>query len=208
MEFSAPGRGEIVAAIGAAVMLFGLLALPWYEVGEGKIAPLMIEAGPALLAQDEPGEQVAPPGEETVPPVEVQEVPLTQGQIPESFGAWSHGGALATLANLVILAAGLFAIALAILSGIGSRLDRSGSILTWLSGLALGIVILRFIFRPEEIEDPGATPVGYEFEAGLEVGIWVTLIGALVQLAGGLIRFGRGPAPAATAPSPARGSPS
>jgi hypothetical protein len=208
MEFSTPARGELVAAIGAVVVVFALLALPWYEVGEGKIAPLSIDAGPTLLAQAEPGEQVAPPGEETVPPVEVQEVPFTQGPIPESFGAWSHGGGLATLANLVILGAALFAIALAVLWAIGSRLDRSGKVLAALSALAVAIVVLRMIFRPEEIEEPGATPVGYAFEAGLEVGIWLALIGALVQLVGALIRLRGAPAPAATAPAPAPGSPS
>jgi hypothetical protein len=199
MELRTPGRGEIVAAIGAVLMLFGLIGLPWYDVGEPKIAPLRIDVGPpsSLLVQVDSSQQ----------PDEPQELPITRGALPESFGAWEHEDGLDTIANLVILVAGLAGLIAAAAAAVGSRLDATGTPLALLSALALLAVVMRMVNRPEEL-DEDVLGVPFEFEAGLEIGIWIALIGALVQLAGALMRLGRGPEPAPTTPSPARGSPS
>jgi hypothetical protein len=194
MELSLPGRGELTAAIGAALMLFALIGLPWYEVGEPKIAPLEIDAGSILLAQTEP---VVPPGED-VRPDELQELPFTGGSVPESFGAWEHETGLGALANVVILVAGLAALLVAGAAAIGTRLDASGVPLAALAGLAVVAVVVRMIDRPEEI-DAETIGVPFEFEAGLEVGIFVALVGAVVLLAGALLRLGRPARPATSA---------
>jgi hypothetical protein len=186
VQLSLPGRGELVAAIGAVLMLFALIGLPWYDVGEPKIAPLQIDEGSMLLAQTEP-EPAVPPGEDTQPD-ELQELPFTGGSVPESFGAWEHEDGLGTLANVVILVAGLAALLVAGAAAIGARADPSGLPLAVLSVLALAAVVVRMIDRPEEL-DPETVGVPYEFEAGLEVGIWVALIGAAIQLIGALIRL-------------------
>jgi hypothetical protein len=188
MDVSHPGRAELVAAIGAIVMLFGLIATPWYEVGEPKIAPVEIdrEPLPTLLAQAD----------------EVQELPFGQGAgtVPETFGAWKEAGTLGTIANLIILAAGLGGLAIGIAAAFGVRLDTSGWLLVVLSVLAAVMVVLRMIFRPESVPI-GTTEVPYEFEAGLKLGIFVTLVGALIQLVGAVMRLRRpGGTPAATAP--------
>lgn len=172
-------------------MLFGLVALPWYEVGEGKIAPLRIDSGRTLLAQTEP--EAVPPGED-IQPDELQELPVTAGSLPESFGAWEHENGLGTLANVVMLVAGLAALLVAGAAAIGTRIDGSGLTLVVLATLAVVAVVLRMIDRPEEL-DPETVGVPYEFEAGLEIGIFVALVGAIVLLAGALLRLG-GPAPA------------
>jgi hypothetical protein len=188
MELSHPGRGEVVAAIGAVVMLFALIALSWYDVEEPMIAPVQIDRDPttALLAQAE----------------ELQELPITEGTVPESFGAWKEPGALGTIANLIILAAGLFALTVAGFAVTGARLDASGLVLVVASALALAMVVLRMIVRPEEIP-LGTQEVPFEFEAGLKLGIFIALAGALIQLVGALMRLARpGGTPAATAPEP------
>ena len=95
------------------------------------------------------------------------------GTIPASFGAWSGAGWLGTVGDLVILGTALFAIG-AVLSGArGIEWDGSGDRLLGLSLAAVVVVALRMIFTPTSLS-------GYEFDAGLRLGIFVTLAGALV----------------------------
>jgi MFS family permease len=128
---------------------------------------------------------------------------LLSGQAIGAFGL----ELIIPLQALLLGAAALAALLVAGAAAIGSRLDASGLALVVLSALALAAVVLRMIDRPEEL-DPDVIGVPFEFEAGLEIGIWLALIGAVVQLVGALMRVRRAPEPAPTAPSPARGSPS
>jgi hypothetical protein len=99
------------------------------------------------------------------------------GVIPASFGAWSGAGSLGIIADLVILAAALFAIAAIVFGARGVELDGRGN---WFCGLSLAAllgVVLRMIFTPTSLS-------GYEFDAGLRVGIFVTLAGTLLLVWG------------------------
>lgn len=95
------------------------------------------------------------------------------GAIPASFGAWSGAGSLGTIANLVILAAALLAIAALVFGARGVELDGRGNRFFGLSLAALLAVVLRMIFTPTSL-------AGYEFDAGLRLGIFVTLAGTLL----------------------------
>jgi hypothetical protein len=95
------------------------------------------------------------------------------GTVPASFGAWSGAGWLGTIGDLVILAAALFAVAAVIFGARGVELDGRGNRLLALSIAAVAAVVLRMIFTPTSVS-------GYEFEADLRLGIFVTLAGTLV----------------------------
>jgi hypothetical protein len=95
------------------------------------------------------------------------------GSIPAEFGAWSGAGWLGALGNLLVLAAAVFAIGAVLSGGRGIELDGSGN---WLLALSLGAtaaVALRMVFTPTSVS-------GYQFDADLRLGIFVTLAGALV----------------------------
>lgn len=95
------------------------------------------------------------------------------GVIPASFGAWSGAGSLGIIADLVILGAALFAIAAVVFGARGVELDGRGDWFLGLSLAALLAVVLRMIFTPTSLS-------GYEFDAGLRLGIFVTLAGTLL----------------------------
>jgi len=95
------------------------------------------------------------------------------GEIPASFGAWSGAGWLGTIGDLVILAAALFALAALIFGARGIEVDGRGNWLLGLSVAAVIVVVLRIIITPTSLS-------GYEFDADLRLGIFVTLAGALV----------------------------
>lgn len=96
------------------------------------------------------------------------------GTIPASFGAWSGAGWLGTIGDLVILAAALVAVGAVVSGARGIEWDGSGNRLLGLSLAAVVAVVLRMIFTPTSLS-------GYEFEAGLRLGIFVTLAGTLVM---------------------------
>jgi hypothetical protein len=96
------------------------------------------------------------------------------GTVPASFGPWSGAGWLGTIGDLVILAAALFAIGAAVVGARGIEWDGSGNRLLGLSIAAIAIVALRMIFTPTSLS-------GYEFDAGLRLGIFLTLAGTLVM---------------------------
>lgn len=193
MKRTSIGADAIATALGAVVLLVALLALPWYGVGEGKIAPIRIEqpAAPALHAQLEP--PVQPELPEEVDPGAVPD-----GPEEDDFGAWTAQGPLGTVGNLVLLAAALAAAALAAL-----RLVRraappwSGALVAALGVAAAVVVVLRLLIRPEEID-------GFEFEATLAAGGLVALAGAVLIAAGGILAMGASPTQDARAAQPGR----
>jgi hypothetical protein len=95
------------------------------------------------------------------------------GTVPASFGPGSGAGWLGTIGDLVILAAALFAIGAALVGARGIEWDGSGNRLVGLSVAAIAVVVLRMIFTPTSLS-------GYEFDAGLRLGIFLTLAGTLV----------------------------
>jgi hypothetical protein len=99
------------------------------------------------------------------------------GTIPSSFGAWSGAGWLATIGNLVVLGTAVFAIGAVISGARGIEWDGSGNKLLALSLAAVAVVVLRMVFTPTSVS-------GYGFDAGLRLGIFVTLAGTLVLVWG------------------------
>jgi hypothetical protein len=99
------------------------------------------------------------------------------GTIPSSFGAWSGAGWLGMIANLVILAAALFAIGTALVGARGIEWDGSGNRLFGFAIAAVVAVVLRMIFTPTSVS-------GYNFDSDLRLGIFVTLLGTLVLVWG------------------------
>jgi hypothetical protein len=139
-------------------------------------------------------------------------------EIGGELGAWDRQGFLGTLANLVILAAGIVGVGAALLTATSRTvaLPVAASALTAAGGLAaVAMVLLRMLFQPGDGQ-----------AVDLEVGIFVALIGAVAVAYGGWQsmqeegttfdetrdqlqgRFGNGgaaPPPAAgTGPGPAR----
>jgi hypothetical protein len=176
MDTSRVGPGDWIAALGGVVLLIALFFLDWYSVGEPKIAPL--EISNSLLAQVET----------EVPGFELPEVP------EEKFGAWDGQGFLGTIANLVMLAAGAWAIVAVFLrSGAGNVQSpvEPGTLSAALGVAATVLVVLRIVFPVEEIG-------GFEFDSSLEFGIFVALVGAVLIALGGVMS--RGAAPVAPPP--------
>jgi len=95
------------------------------------------------------------------------------GTIPASFGPWSGAGWLGVIGDLIILAAALFAIGTALAGARVIEWDGSGNRLFGLSVAAVVAVALRMIVTPTSLS-------GYRFEAGLRLGIFVTLAGSLI----------------------------
>jgi hypothetical protein len=94
------------------------------------------------------------------------------GAIPASFGAWSGAGWLGTIGNLIVLAAAIIAIGAVVSGGRGIEWDGSGSRLLGISLAATAAVVLRMVFTPTALS-------GYEVDADLRLGIFVTLAGTL-----------------------------
>jgi hypothetical protein len=99
------------------------------------------------------------------------------GAIPASFGAWSGAGGVGSIGDLVILAAAVFALAALIFGARGIEVDGRGNWLLGLSLAAVVVIVLRSIFTPTSLS-------GYEFDAGLRLGIFLTLAGALLMVWG------------------------
>lgn len=161
MDASRVEPGEWLAAVGGVVLLIALFFLDWYSL-EPDIAPL--EIGASLLAQQ--------------PPTEVPGIQLPE--IEADIGAWDEQGFLGTLANLVILAAGawaLVAVALKAGSTTGGGTADPGRTTAALGVAAAVMVLLRIIFTPG---DDG-------LDTSLKFGIFVALIGAVLIALGGLM---------------------
>jgi hypothetical protein len=141
MELSKLRSGQLIAAVGGAVLLISLLFLNWYGVG-GSV-----------------------------------ETPFGDFSVGTDFGAWDGQGFSGTIANLIMLAAGLAAVSLAILTATSRTvaLPIAASALTAGLGIAaVAMVVLRILFQPgpNEIVD-------------LKFGIFLALVGALGIAYGG-----------------------
>jgi hypothetical protein len=103
--------------------------------------------------------------------------PIGEFSIRGDFGAWDRQGFLGTLANLVILAAGVAAVGLAFLTATSRTvaLPVAASALTAGLGIAAVVMVLgRMIFQP----------LDNDF-VDLKFGIWLALIGAAGVAIGG-----------------------
>jgi hypothetical protein len=180
MDMSRIGPGVWIAALGGLVLLFALFFLDWYGVGEPEIAPITISS--SLLAQVEP-----PP---EIPDIELED--------PEGeFGAWQGQGFLGTIANLVMLAAGVWAIvAVGLRSGMAEVRADVGTVTAAVGIAAAVMVLLRIIFPVGEIAD-------FEFDSELKAGIFIALVGAVLIAVGGVMSRGEAPVgPARPEPPP------
>jgi hypothetical protein len=178
MDASKVGPGDWIAALGGALLLIALFFLDWYGV-ELSIAPL--EIGSSFLAQEQPPTEI--PG-------------LDQLTEIDDLGAWDEQGFLGTIANLVMLAAGVWAIVAVGLrssaGGAGTPTETATATATAVLGIAASVmVLLRIVFPVDEID-------GLEVDTSLKFGIFAALVGAILIAVGGL--WSRGAAP--TAPPP------
>jgi hypothetical protein len=161
MDTSTVRPADWIAALGGVVLLIALFFLDWYSL-ELEIAPL--EIGATFLAQVEPP----------------TEVPIPQVDVDENIGAWDGEGFLGTIANLIMLAAAVWAIvAVGFRAGVADvELGIEAGRLTTLAGIAAAVMVfLRIIF----------TPGGDGVDTGLEFGIFVALAGAILIALGGLM---------------------
>ena len=173
MDTSTVRPADWVAALGGLVLLIALFFLDWYRL-ELEIAPL--EIGAAFLAQVEPP----------------TEVPIPQLDVDQNIGAWDGEGFLGTIANLIMLAAAVWAIvAVGFRAGVAEvELGIEAGRLTMLAGIAAALMVfLRMIF----------TPGGDGVETSLEFGIFVALAGAILIALGGVLS-GEGARTAPAAP--------
>jgi hypothetical protein len=174
MDTSTVRPADWIAALGGLVLLIALFFLDWYSL-ELEIAPL--EIGAAFLAQVEPP----------------TEVPIPQVDVDETIGAWDGEGFLGAIANLIMLAAAVWAIvAVGFRAGVADvELGIEAGRLTMLAGIAAAIMVfLRIIF----------TPGGDGVDTSLEFGIFVALAGAILIALGGVMSGEGGPRAPAAAP--------
>jgi hypothetical protein len=160
MDTSRIGPGEWLAALGGLVLLIALFFVDWYSwEPSGDIAPLEISS--SLLAQVDPNQVQIP-----VPDVSVD------------LDAWDEQGFLGTIANLVMLAAAVWAIVAVGLKSGGADADMGvdpGRLTFGLGIAAAVLVVLRMIFTPgDDLVD-----------TSLKFGIFLALIGAVLIAIGG-----------------------
>ena len=174
MDASKVRPGDWIAALGGVVLLVALFFLDWYGV-ELSIAPL--EIGSSFLVQEPPTEI---PGLE-----ELTEI--------DDLNAWDEQGFLGTIANLVMLAAAVWAIVAVGLKSGGGDADMGvdpGRLTFGLGVAAAVLVVLRMIFTPgDDLVD-----------TSLKFGIFLALIGGVLIAIGGL--WSRGATPTAPPGSP------
>jgi hypothetical protein len=160
MDTSRIRPGEWLAALGGLVLLIALFFVDWYSwEPSGDIAPLEISS--SLLAQVDPNQVQIP-----VPDVSVD------------LDAWDEQGFLGTIANLVMLAAAVWAIVAVGLKSGGADADMGvdpGRLTFGLGIAAAVLVVLRMIFTPgDDLVD-----------TSLKFGIFLALIGAVLIAIGG-----------------------
>jgi hypothetical protein len=180
MDTSRVRPGEWLAAVGGLVLLIALFFLDWYSwEPSGDIAPLEISS--SLFAQVDPNQLQIP-----VPDVSVD------------LSAWDEQGFLGTIANLVMLAAAVWAVV-----AVGMKLGAAegdlgvdpGRLTLGLGVAATVMVVLRILFTPgDDVVD-----------TSLEFGIFFALLGAVLIAIGGAMS--REAAPARPRPWPAGGEP-
>jgi hypothetical protein len=105
------------------------------------------------------------------------ETPFGDFSVGADFGAWDGQGFLGTLANLVILAAGIAAVGLALLTATSRTvaLPVAASALTAGLGIAaVAMILMRLLFQP-----------GPNDIVDLKFGIFVALVGAVAVAFGG-----------------------
>jgi hypothetical protein len=178
MDTSRIRPGEWLAALGGLVLLIALFFVDWYSwEPSGDIAPLEISS--SLLAQVDPNQVQIP-----VPDVSVD------------LDAWDEQGFLGTIANLVMLAAAVWAIVAVGLKSGGADADMGvdpGRLTFGLGIAAAVLVVLRMIFTPgDDLVD-----------TSLKFGIFLALIGAVLIAIGGAMS--REAAPARPRPRPTGG---
>jgi hypothetical protein len=128
--------------------------------------------------------------------------PIGEFSIRGDFGAWDSQGFFGTLANLVILAAGVAAVGLALLTATSRTvaLPVAASALTAGLGIAAVVMVLaRMVLQP----------LDNDF-VDLKFGIWLALIGAAGVAIGGwrsMQEESSTPARASDRPSPVAGTP-
>ena len=101
-----------------------------------------------------------------------------------ALGAWDGQGFLGTLANLVILAAGLVAVGLALVTATSSTVAlpvATGAVTTAGGAAATLMIVLRMLFQPD-IEVP---LIHVSVSTSLRFGIFLALAGALATMYGG-----------------------
>jgi hypothetical protein len=158
MDTSRIGPGEWLAALGGLVLLIALFFVDWYSwEPSGNIAPLEISS--SLLVQVDPNQ------------IQVPDVSV-------DLGAWDEQGFLGTIANLVMLAAAVWAIVAVGLKSGGADADMGvdPARLTFGLGVAAAVlVVLRMIFTPgDDLVD-----------TSLKFGIFLALIGGVLIAIGG-----------------------
>jgi hypothetical protein len=169
MDTSRIRPGEWLAALGGLVLLIALFFVDWYSwEPSGDIAPLEISS--SLLAQVDPNQVQIP-----VPDVSVD------------LDAWDEQGFLGTIANLVMLAAAVWAIVAVGLKSGGADADMGvdpGRLTFGLGIAAAVLVVLRMIFTPgDDLVD-----------TSLKFGIFLALIGAVLIAIGGAMSREAAPA--------------
>lgn len=95
--------------------------------------------------------------------------------VATSINAWDGSGFLGTIANIIILAAGVVGLGLVIVKAASKSvsLPVAASSLTAAGGIAAAVlIVLRIFFRPGT-------------DLGLKFGIFLALVGAVVQAVGG-----------------------
>jgi hypothetical protein len=105
------------------------------------------------------------------------ETPFGDFSVGADFGAWDGQGFLGTLANLVILAAGIAAVGLALLTATSRTVALPVAASAMTAGLGIAavvMVVMRILFQP-----------GPNDIVDLKLGIFVALIGSLAVAYGG-----------------------
>ncbi|MDX6651751.1 MAG: hypothetical protein QOJ38_532 [Solirubrobacterales bacterium] len=186
------GRGDFVAVAGAIAVLIAVVFLPWYGVGSGKLAPVSIDASLLAANQDQPGvppsvgapNQADPFGGDTAQPEQFVPAPPRAPSVPDQLGAWKQAGALGIAMNGILIVTALIALGFVAAAGYGERPATRDALLLATLGLAgVAAVIVRMVQRPDEIAH-------YSFNATLEVGIYVALIGAIAIALSALASLG------------------
>jgi hypothetical protein len=180
-----------LAALGALAMLVAVAFLPWYGVGEGKLAPVRIDASLLAQASEQPGvspdvgpsNKADPFGNEPAQPGQFVPAPPRAPSVPDTLSAWKDAGALGILLNGVVIAVAFVTIGFTIAAAYGEREGRREiGMLAFLGLAAIAAVGLRMVERPDEIAN-------YSFDATLETGIFVCLVGAIAVTLAGLSRL-------------------
>lgn len=138
-----------MVGIGGLVLLVSMFFFDWYTIG-GAVGSALESLG-TLAGKD----------------------------VETGFSAWDHQGFTGTIANLVILVAGVAALGLVVSRAMSSDLELPvppSTAVAGLGGLATLMILLRMLFQP-----------GPNDVISLEWGIFVALVAALLIAVGGFL---------------------